>query len=161
MNFFYLFILSLYVAKAPIEVSLGQQFAVNSQEQLSFSSYNQQEVTVRGFLFQREADGRWVLSSSPPVPPCCKGKEVESIQVVLAEGFASVSDAHSVTAIRGIFNVSIENDAEGRSVAHYSLQDPVELIAQKPNSQSSCWVEALAVGAVLALAGFWLLKRRS
>lgn len=162
MKFFYFIVLTIFFAKSPLEVTLGMQVgATVQQEKQSLLQYDKKEVTIRGFLFQRQGDGRWILSSMPPVPSCCAHKQsAEAIQIVLDEKFTSKSDQNSVTAVKGIFNVDVEKDKEGKSQAQYFLREAVEIQKNPPDASELNWIEAFAVAAILLLSAMWLWKRR-
>lgn len=115
-----------------------------------FAPWNDQQVTLRGFLY-RTADDRWILSSQPDLKTCCVGSPSKMLSQIIVESDANLESAEKVIALRGTFQIRPHHDKEGTLLALFYLTQ-AEIAA--PDADNHTLPKALIAGILCAIALF-------
>jgi hypothetical protein len=111
MNFFLnsIFIIS-FLANVPVWLNF----------QNDLSSYNNQEVQVRGFLYKTN-DERLIIASTPDLKSCCIGSESKLSQQIFVKGSWDNIPNNQAVTLQGHFLVEPLKDLNGGFKQLYTL----------------------------------------
>lgn len=102
-------------ASQPIVVSFHQLI-----DPIQASSYQTQQVSVRGFVYHDEQQNRWILAQEPNLKTCCVGSKHKIAQQIILEGDFSSSPPNQVVEVVGIFHDNKLTDASERKSVNRS-----------------------------------------
>lgn len=105
---YFLFFLHILLHASPLTISLEQPISPERAE-----SYHEKFVTVRGFLYQQDANNV-ILSHQPNLKSCCVGSTTLSDRQLIINEPISFSNSLTVNTLQGIFYVDQQNASEKR-----------------------------------------------
>jgi hypothetical protein len=132
-------------AVSPTEISFQDDLAL----------YHQQEIKIRGFLYQTD-DARWILASTPDLKSCCVGSHSKiAHQIVVSGDFDHLSTSQAVT-LQGKFVREPLEDAHGNLKQLYRF-DHARIV-----SGTSKWpgYSVILAGIVSAAFAFHLFRKQ-
>lgn len=125
--------------------------------QTELSAFHQQNVKIRGFLYQ--GDGKqWILAAEPNLKTCCIGVPGKiGKQIVLAKPVLPEAPMHAVT-VQGVFAIDPIWRADDSMQQLYRLDDPVLLNEPKP---IWTWLALLTIAIVSCILLFLWIQFRA
>lgn len=121
-----------------------------------FADLHDQEVEIRGFLYQYARDGhsRWVLASEPNVKTCCLGAHTKKFQQIEVTGISQPPISAQSVTLRGQFAVI----AQKGEIQGFLLKEAQVQAREKLTDCPICFSALLILGVAVVMA-FYLPKR--
>ncbi len=143
-----------------VELCRDAEACVLSQEGIAslhskYSKWNNQTVTIRGFLYQSE-DGRWILASSPNLKTCCVGHAAKVVTQVSVHGNSLESSPDRVIALNGTFVIEPTFDNQKALTGLFQLRNVT--VTPQNSLHSLPWL--LLIGLLGAVSVFIFTIRR-
>lgn len=136
----------------PIPVSFQMLKDLDSSK-MDTASLVDQEITIRGFLYQ-DVNQKWILASEPNLKTCCVGSEKKvKQQIVLSGTFAKQLLGQAVT-LNGIFTIEPQYTNEGSLTGLYYLKNA---IIEKNETKS--WPLLTLTVVLFGLCVTWVSRR--
>ncbi len=120
-----------------------------------FAQWQDQRVTVHGFLYQSD-DGGWVLAPQPNLKTCCVGSAQHARNQIRVKGEIRSVTPGLVVAVDGTFHAKPKYDTHGQLQALFELDDAI-VLEEDPTRDSASLT--LFIGLFLAASVFVFSSR--
>lgn len=113
--------------------------------------YEDQEVKIRGFLYQMP-EGQWLLAAQPNLRSCCVGSELKRDSQIFLEGNVALAETKSTILVKGTL---YREPNEGQHII-YKMRNTV---IEDENSSLPVGAMALCLLCVVVAGGAFLFQK--